>query len=324
MKKKMFVFVIFFILFIALAAIDVKVTLDAHDTVVALRAVEDGDEASQELLKDWKEFNRDRLVNCGIVLVYFVIIGVLVANAGPSAKKKKHISPEKADEYIRQIEAEYEKKDLVVEASGEDEEDLITELDKPVLKPLQIKKKAVVVSWNKVEHADGYTVYRKIGKEKWKKLGSNVYGVTKYEDLMIESDTTYLYTVRAFMITDEKRVTSKIDTLGKEIYIKDGNIPPIPDIHVAYDELGRQCIGWDEIEGVRSYRIYRKDDENGKWKKIDKVLSGGRLYYYDEALSDGKARYYSVRAANSIYKHAVVGDFNREGILIEGTKTDKD
>ncbi len=54
-----------------------------------------------------------------------------------------------------------------------------------------------ILTWNTVEKADGYAVYRKSGKEKpWKVIGETTDGL--FEDTEIDGETDYIYTVVPF------------------------------------------------------------------------------------------------------------------------------
>lgn len=318
-KYKLLIFLVLLAAFAGVAIFDVKKTLDAHETVEKLRQEEHLDASSKEVLQSWKEFNRDRLVTAGIVCGYFVIITIYVVSIGGAAPGIKHISKDEADSYIDEINAEYIRKNQLVEAS-EDADDgidieLVDKLGRPELKSLVYEEDHIILEWNPVENAEGYIVYRKTPNTDWEKRGKNIVGQTFYEDYMLEGDTTYIYTVRAFIKEDGKRLTSTTDPLGLEVYVKDSNYPDVPEIFETTDPEGRRCIGWKPMEGMRSYRIYKKNSD-GSWTKIAKVLSEEPPYYYDEAMGDDTKECYSVCAARFFKTYSVEGKFNEQGLYI--------
>ena len=80
------------------------------------------------------------------------------------------------------------------------------------------KNGQVTFTWKKVAGADGYIVYRKEGKGKWKKIASPASGrIIKCVDTTVKKGKTYCYTVQAISDTGSK---SKYDTTGKKVTAK--------------------------------------------------------------------------------------------------------
>lgn len=71
-------------------------------------------------------------------------------------------------------------------------------LDTPTLEETSSSSDGIMVEWGEVDGATGYYVYRKTTEGKWGCLGSVTGEVTSFMDTTAESDTDYLYTVRAF------------------------------------------------------------------------------------------------------------------------------
>lgn len=71
-------------------------------------------------------------------------------------------------------------------------------LDTPTLEETSSSSDGIMVEWGEVDGAAGYYVYRKTTEGKWGCLGSVTGEVTSFMDTTAESDTDYLYTVRAF------------------------------------------------------------------------------------------------------------------------------
>lgn len=316
-KLKFVIFILFFLALFIFVAKDVKLTLDTHDKVCELCDGGDLSKADKNAIKDWKALNKDRVFTCGFLGVFYIVVFGLIIKVGPAVPKKQRISHEEAAKLAKEIHEEYLKKGQFVEAKEEKEEyDSLDELDTPKLRFIEYQRQGVMLSWDPVDHAEGYTVYRKTPDMiDWEKTGANVYGATRYEDYKLSDDTTYTYTVRAFLRVDDRRITSGIDPLGKEIHIEKGNYPDIPKIFIKKNADGKDAISWDEIDGVRSYRIY-KEVEPDKWEKIGKVLQEEEHIFYIDEMGDDKKEHYSVCAANYMYNHSVEGEINPEGIYI--------
>lgn len=63
-------------------------------------------------------------------------------------------------------------------------------------------------------------------------------------------------------------------------------------------------LTWDKLNGASGYRIYRKDPETGKWKKIKTVKSATKKTYTDTSTVEGTTYQYRARA------YVEVGDKN--------------
>lgn len=82
-----------------------------------------------------------------------------------------------------------------------------TEIDSPVLKKLSISGRDITVSWNAVEGADGYEVFRKgPGNKHWRSVASGDAEMLTYTDTSLKANSKYTYTVVPFQITEEKRL----------------------------------------------------------------------------------------------------------------------
>ena len=80
-------------------------------------------------------------------------------------------------------------------------------------------KKKAKLSWKKVAGADGYIVYRKIGKGKFKVVKTLNANTFKYTDKKLKKKKKYSYKVVAFMNVDDSKVSNK-ESKVKKIKIK--------------------------------------------------------------------------------------------------------
>lgn len=313
-KVKIVIFILFFIAFAGACAMDVKVTLDTHEDVVSLC---DGNKLGKEeksVVNSWKELNRDRAATVCFVAAFFGITFALVLKAGTAPNEKVRLSDEEVLTIVNDIKQEYADNDLLVEETDEEAFlDTINELDTPKIKPLVYKNSGVLLQWYSVEYANAYYLYKKINKSKWKKLATVASPKLSYTDIRLDSDTTYDYTVRAVLKTEEKEIYSNVDQLGKEIYIKEGNLLPPPNVFATKDANGNPAIGWDAVDNACDYRIYKKDNKE-KWTEIGFVEPDSELCYFDEDMLKNEGIEYTVGTSNRVGKRLLRGNKNKTGV----------
>ncbi|SKA61240.1 hypothetical protein SAMN02745111_00417 [Eubacterium uniforme] len=80
-------------------------------------------------------------------------------------------------------------------------------------------KKQAKLSWKAVDNADGYIIYRKVGKGKFKKVKEVSSKTLKFTNKKLKKKKTYTYKVVAFMNVDDSKVFS-LESKTKKIKIK--------------------------------------------------------------------------------------------------------
>lgn len=92
---------------------------------------------------------------------------------------------------------------------------------KTVLKAPKLRRvkrnsaKKATLTWNKVDGANGYVVYRKTNNGSWKAVKRITKGnVTSFTDTKLSKGKKYTYTVRAYCTVDKKNVYSGYDKKG--------------------------------------------------------------------------------------------------------------
>ena len=266
---------------LAVLAVDFRVSMQTESVAEELRQQNGGklEKKSEKLINTWQKQVRNRYITVGFMAIVFVIVCILVLLVGPVKEAPRHIGVREAEQFVADIEQEYQEKQMYVEASGDRddrmrmEEFLVTSLDKPRLREVRLENGGVVIFWDAVQYAQGYSVWRKTAGKKWKKVGKARDGGTSYADYNIASQTLYVYTVKAYAFIGGKRIASAKDPLGKHIYVEKGNIPGIPFLSVETDESGRGSVAWKEVANAQMYRVYRREPGD-EWVKIDKVPAG--------------------------------------------------
>jgi len=165
----------------------------------------------------------------------------------------------------------------------------------PKLSSAKNSASGVKFTWEKVNGAEGYKVYRKSGSGSFEYIGKT--SKTTYTDKTAKSGTNYTYTVRAY----KSQTNSAYNKTG--LKLKYLEAPKI-----STKEYSKSIkLSWNEITGAKEYAVYRKADGESKWTKL--TTTDG-LTYKDTAVKNNKTYQYRVRAVNgstlSSYRTKVV------------------
>ena len=164
-------------------------------------------------------------------------------------------------------------------------------MEAPILDKVTCEDGFVLFTWNEVDKADNYIVYRKDGSStSFKRLGVTGGTDTYYEDHTAVSGTTYTYTVAVRDAGDTEDM-SLYDTTGlTTAYFK------MPVLDTVTNKATGVEFTWKKVDGVSSYQIYRKTGSS-KWTKIGtstttsyldtKVASDGSYWYSVSCLKNG-------------------------------------
>ena len=172
-------------------------------------------------------------------------------------------------------------------------------LNVPVVKVANAAK-GVAVSWEKVDGAEKYIVYRSEYKaSKWTKWA--VAGTTeelKYVDVTAKNNVKYKYTVKA--------VSGK----NKSLYKASGIIlfvaAPSAQIEIAATGIK---VKWTEVEKATGYTICRSQlGKDGKWTKWETMgtAKATKTAWIDKSAKEGVTYKYSVRALNGKTKSSYI------------------
>lgn len=156
--------------------------------------------------------------------------------------------------------------------------------------------KGVSVSWDAVEGAASYRVYRKTADGDWELLKKGVKGLS-YTDTTAQSGVTYYYSIRAFS-------SGKLSAYhAGESFLRLEQ----PKISVSIKPNGVACT-WNEVTGAESYNVYRRVPK-GKWELLGNTDGTS---YRDKTAESGATYDYGIRAVSGDTLSSIN---NRERIL---------
>jgi len=161
----------------------------------------------------------------------------------------------------------------------------------------------IILTWDGLEDARRYEVYRSTSKTSGYKLLTTSY-LTQMTDTTAVAGKTYYYKIRA--LNDDASVTSSFSTPKSCIctlaraQVEAGNA----------ESTGKVKLTWKAVKNARCYSIYRATSEDGDYKLVKTTTSTS---YTDTSSYVGKTYYYKVRvlanssSANAAYSKIVSG-----------------
>ncbi|MCD8124137.1 MAG: fibronectin type III domain-containing protein [Lachnospiraceae bacterium] len=168
----------------------------------------------------------------------------------------------------------------------------------------------ITVTWEKVSGVTGYRIYRKTSGGSWKKVAT-VKGAStvSYTDTGLTSDTTYIYTVKAYKTVSGTNVWSSYDKTG----VSATSAITLPDtptlVSAVCDSYGTVTVTWNKVSNATGYRVYRK--VNGKWTKVS---TRTKTSYTETGLTYGETYTYTVKAYRKVNGTTVWGSCDKSGI----------
>ncbi|MBE6751748.1 MAG: hypothetical protein E7556_04400 [Ruminococcaceae bacterium] len=132
-------------------------------------------------------------------------------------------------------------------------------LNAPKLNPVTVVENGLSITWEKVEGATNYTVFRKTLENgaKWVNLGKVSVDVAEYVDTTANEESAFSYTIRA----DGKTSKGSYSNKGVE-YIKLVE----PEFTSELRENAIEVL-WEEVPGATSYRVLHYVDN--EWQVLE-------------------------------------------------------
>lgn len=153
-----------------------------------------------------------------------------------------------------------------------------------------ISETEIMLSWDEVENADGYIIYRTESLDQefteYKKLGSSK---TTFNDDDLEPGKRYYYRLQT--IADDKEYNSD---LSQTVYTT-ARIASPENITISSFLTASIRLTWGEIEEANGYIVYRSDKYDGLYKIVGSVKSNE---FIDTDVICGTEYFYKIVAEN--------------------------
>ena len=171
----------------------------------------------------------------------------------------------------------------------------VTNPAKPInLKAVNSTKNSIQISWDKVDRATGYEVFRSTSENsnyvRVKTITDN--NTTQIISPNLKEDTTYYYRVKAYIEIDGQKIYSSSATL-KAATLKPINIT---ELKMVANSTNSIRISWKQVDDVDGYEVFRATDKNGKYTKIKTITNNTTVSIASPNLQKGTTYYYKVRA----------------------------
>lgn len=159
-------------------------------------------------------------------------------------------------------------------------------IDQPKVS-LENQEQGVRITWNEINGADGYYVYRKLEGEDYQRIANVADGtVVEYLDREAAVETTYYYTVRAY--TGDQRSTYEGVEITTGIWQ--------PEVKVVYAN-NEMTVTWNQITGCEGYTVYRREEgKEENYSRLEMIKDSEIISYTDQNVVPGGIYTYAVRA----------------------------
>ena len=163
------------------------------------------------------------------------------------------------------------------------------EFTEPVVKSSNVASSGKIkLTWNKVEGAVKYKVYRSTAKFGKYSLMKTVTGGTSYTNTNAVPGKYYYYYVLA--VGADGKNSARHSIVGRTCDLA----KPVVKITTA---SGKPKLSWNKVEGAVSYKVYRATSKDGKYTLM-KTVKNATTYTNLNAVK-GKTYYYKVMAVHS-------------------------
>lgn len=161
------------------------------------------------------------------------------------------------------------------------------------------------LSWKKVAPAQGYRIYRKGPKGKWKLLktiGSP--STLTFTDSSIKAGVTYTYSIQTF----DGLVEGAFDSVGRQI-----SFHRMEGLTSAVATAEGIRVKWKKNADFDEYRVLRKRNETDPWQTIASVNGNQNSYLDKRRFPSGSTWYYTVMGV----KNGVTGQYDKNGLAVK-------
>lgn len=181
--------------------------------------------------------------------------------------------------YQYRVRAYYYEEDGTTKTLGSYDEDGLLyapELEPPTLEAAE-EDGAILLSWERIEGIQGYTVYRRTEDSEWEQVttGNLSEASTQFRDITAQTGIRYAYKIEAYIKAGEQERVYTLETgpdwieIGEAMY--DTAMPEIVYLSQTWNQV---YVAWEPVASASSYRVYRRGlSEDGSWSAWKSVKS---------------------------------------------------
>ena len=150
-----------------------------------------------------------------------------------------------------------------------------------------------MLTWNAVEGATSYRIYRSTSKGSgYSLLGTTT--ATSYTNTGAKAGTTYYYRVKACNDAGLSPYSNIVSGQAKTVAQQKPSAPVVKIGNSAAS--GKPMLTWNAVSGATSYKVYRATSQNGTYSLLGTVTATS---YTNTGAKAGTTYYYKVKAVNS-------------------------
>jgi len=155
-----------------------------------------------------------------------------------------------------------------------------------------VTQKEIVLSWEAVEMAHGYEIYRSTEEGTRGKLYTTITSgeTVVFSDTDVEIGEKYYYTIKAYRDEEERHYSANSKQISKSTKLKATKITA-----AKWKNYNTIELEWNKLGSADGYKVYRSTSENGEYKRVTTIKDKATLTYKDEVPTCGKTYYYKVR-----------------------------
>lgn len=196
------------------------------------------------------------------------------------------------------------------------EQTVQTVLNAPVADSVRTSDaQSLTVSWEAVEGAGGYELYRSVSSGNGYVLAANLSnGQTEYRDTGLAVGSTYYYKVRAYYTVNGRTVYSE-DSAAVSGMVK---LSQVTGLRVQMTKYNTLQLNWNAVGDARTYEVYYSTSPDSGYKRATSTKKTtykftkakcGQTYYFKIRTHEkiGKVKYYSDYCAAVSGKTVLVG-----------------
>lgn len=172
---------------------------------------------------------------------------------------------------------------------------------------------SIRISWNKVNGAESYDVYRSSSLTGiYKKVDSVKDGKLSYVDKDLKMTRTYYYRLDARI-----KGHNALGVTGLGMASGCAPINTTSIVSVVVNAQGKLQVNWNAVKGVTGYQIYRSTAQNGTYALLGAVSSADVTSFVDPSAAQNVVYYYKVVLVNEFEDSPIYGGYSpaASGIL---------
>lgn len=147
----------------------------------------------------------------------------------------------------------------------------------------------IKLSWDKVDGASGYQIYRATKESgKYTRIATVGAEKTEYINTKLTCGKTYYYKLRAYQVKNGKKVYSKYST-KISCYAKPNKVKNA-SVKFTVGGIDYFDLDWDKVSGASGYQLQVKPASTGKWSTYYRVKGYDKKWYnnYPDEWNDKK------------------------------------